>query len=291
MGSNGSETGLSPWAALALVFALPLGVNLWKALGRGYLLTELWRHVLLDVSVVGLLLFVLAVDPLEKPMFYGGLYLYFCASFLLTHPPAGPFEWFGSLVALGLVGFFFPHLYHLTGLVAVGLLLAYVFVVRLMLPELSRGEALEALEGKRPAQIAAECLDTALGYERFFIGIEKLRYFLLQDEDYRKRLAAMEALHGQATADMTEKGISFVDFSPWGGAEVRPEEGADPTIVKVRFRGNVLKGRLIERGEDGVQLKCRVRVPQIEATLKRLPDGGLRVVALPDSLTVELVED
>lgn len=42
--------------------------------------------------------------------------------------------------------------------------------------------------------------------------------------------------------------------------------------------------------DGGGQLRCEVRVASQEATLKRLEDGGLRVVALPETASMELVE-
>lgn len=286
-----SPSEVSASYVLGALLALPLSVNLWKVVARGYLLSELWRHLLLDVAVVALLAMVLAFDPLERPWVYGPLYLYFCVSFLLAHPPAGPAEWFGSLVALAMAGRFFPHLHHLTGFVAVGLLLAYLGVIRLALPEMSRGEVLEVLATDDPSRVAAECLDTALGYERFFLGLEKLRYFLLPGPGYRERVAALEALHARVTAEQARQGISFVDFSPWRGVVRRPEPGADPAQVIVRFPAATLEGRRIERDEAGVERRCAVRVQEAEATLRRLEGGGLRVVALPAELGLALVEE
>lgn len=277
---------------LGVLLALPLAVNLWKFLGRGYHFHELWRHLLLDVTVVALLMLVVALDPLEKPVVYGGLFLAFCAAFLQEHPPADPWEWFGSLVALALVGALFPLLHQLTGFVSLGLLLSYVFVIRLMLPEMSRAEALEVLARKRPAEVAAEALNTTIGYRRFFVGLEKLRYFLLQDEDYPARLAALEKLHGAVTADLTRQGISFLmwdELARLGGATPTRGEGAAASLT-VAFRAGTVTGRLLERGANGVELPCTARVEPLSIRLVTLPDGSFRILELPERISATLVE-
>lgn len=289
METTGSEFGVSSYLALVLVLGLPLGVNLWKLLGRGYLPAELGPHLLLDLSVVSLLILVMALDPLERPLVYGGLFLWFAGSFLLTHPPEGGWEWFGSLVALGIVGTFFPYLHHLTGPVTWGLLLAYCFVIRLWLPELSRGEVLEVLREGPPERIVAECLDTAVGYRRFAAGLEKLRFFLAPGAGYRERVQELEALHTSVRTELERQGIAFVDLSPWAG-RVAPSSGAEGEgeVIQVDLPETLLEGRLLERDDDGVQLACKVRVGACQASLERLGDGSLRVRSLPGELQLDL---
>lgn len=280
-----------PIVAVAL---LPIAVNAFKIVVWGYGLAEIWRHLLLDLAVVALLVLILTVEPLKHPIVYGGLFVAFCVSYFNAHPPADGFEWFGSIVALLIVGaLIFPRLHKLTPLVIVGLLIAYLAIIRLMLPSMSRAEAFEILAKDRPEVVAAETLHTAFGYERFFIGLEKLRCFLRRDDRYGDRLDAFRKLHDDTLAHLKEQGIDWLywnklrhDYEPTRRSGVN-----DAPFVTVYFKETTVPGKLIERAENGVALDCQARVAAFSVRLERLEDGSFRVVDVPAAPKVERVAE
>lgn len=290
MPADGSSDTLA-YGAVAVVALLPVAVNVWKLLGWGYLLREIWRHLLVDLAVVALLVLILVAEPLKLPAVYGGLFVALCVAYLNAHPPAGGKEWFGSVVALLIVGAFFPRLHTLAPPVIVGLLISYLVVLRVVLPAMSRAEARAILAKKQAPVVAAELLHNTFGYARFFIGQEKFRSLLRQDDGYGARLDALDALH-RATLDALH--AQGIDWLRWN--ELRHDYEAtrrsaeqDTPFVTVTFKAGTVPGKLIERAESGVALDCQARIGGFAMRLERLADGTYRVVDPPESLSVERV--
>lgn len=282
---DASHTAL--YVVAAVVVLIPLAVNAFKVLAWGYGLAEIWRHLLLDLAVVALLVLVLLTAPLKQPLIYGALYLVFCAAYLNANPPASGWEWFGTIVALLLVAAVFPRLHKVTPYVTLGLLIGYVAVIRVMLPSMSRAEAQAVLDQRRPELTASALLHDTFGYERFFIGQEKFRCYLLRDAAYGARLAALAALHASTLERLHAQGIDWLRWNELPGAAT---PNADATRVTVAFPGGVLPGKQLARGNDGVALDCQARVGPFQVTLRRLDDGTFRVVEVPAEVAVERVD-
>ncbi len=261
--------------------SIPLGVNLWKFLGRDYTLLEIWPHHLLDTAVMALFFFLLAGSPMENPVIYGALFGLFSVSFLIEHTPDSILGWIvtlGVLAGLGIVAF--PRIAAMMPWVLLGLLVSYYGVLRTYLPELNRGEVVEILSRKSAVETGREFMRTVLGYERNAIGREKYRYFL-SARDFSGLLKKAGRLHAQGEPAQRAQGISFLEWDRLHG------QAAANSVV---FAGGVIPCRMIEKDASGVALHGMARIEPFTIALEKTEDGTFRVSDFPESIQVTLVE-
>ncbi len=268
-----------------LILLPPIGMNLWKFAARGYSLFEIWPHLLLDASVISLLLALIVWNPFEYRIIYGALYALFCAAYIGNFWPQDIFEWFGTIVALSIFAFVFPRLSLITPWVLLGLLLSYIFVLRIYLPETNRLEALEVIHTHNPGKTAAGFLHDTFNYQRNFLGREKYRYYISRSPGYSDRLRSAGNLHDLVYPSLQNQGISFLYWN-----EMRFTVNQSGESITARFPGGILEGVTIEKHEAGYRFSCRAMVNPFEMELVKENDGAYSVSRLPASIEVKFLE-
>lgn len=262
---------------IVFLFAPPLFVNGWKFLVRDYTIYEIWSHLLLDLSVLVLFIFLLAKNPLEMPIVYYSLFIVFCISYLNMNTPTSTLDWFANalvLIALGI--FVFPRLSGLFPYVLVGLFISYYGVIRFMLPEMNYTEAKEVLQKKNPSETAKEFIHILANYERNMLGREKYRYLLLKDGDFTNRLKKANTLHSDLFPSLQKQGISFL---MWQEAN-----------IKIENDSITLFGRLPGVANDDSLKGVFAKVEPVQIKITRLEDDTYRVVDFPEKILVQKTE-
>lgn len=267
---------------LFIVFvSIPLGVNLWKFLGRDYTLLEIWPHLLFDAAVMALFFFLLASSPLDNPVVYGSLYGLFSVTFLVENTPDSLVGWIATIAVLAVLGIAaFPRITAMMPWILLGLLISYYGILRTYLPELNRDEVVEVLNKKSPADTGREFMRTVLGYERNAIGREKYRYFL-SDSNFSDLLKKAGRLHAAGESALKAQGISYLEWDKLHG-----QAGAEGAV----FPGGVVPCRLIEKDENGTALHGTARLEPFSISLEKTEDGTFRINDFPESIQVTLVE-
>ncbi len=274
---------------LTWVLAIPLVVTAWRALGLGLTGGELLATLAQDLIVTVLFVLVLTFNPLERPIVYRTLWVAFSAAFLAAEPPSGGLEWFGTIVALLMVGELFPRLHHLVPLVALGLFAAYFIVIGVMAPLMDRDAASEVLAGDNPLNVGGAYLHGALGADRFSVAIQSARWFLAPDAQLGERVAATGALHAAMRERLDAAGLSYLEWDRLSGA-VDLQDGGRATV---RFRGRV-PGYLADEpptpvgptvpAQGRLSNAVAVDVSPFEVTFARAEDGRYRVQTFPAAI-------
>jgi len=268
---------------LGLIVATPIALNLWKFLGRDYTILELLPHLLLDFSVVALFFFLAVSKPLEKPMIYWPLFIWFCFVYLTQNTPDSIVAWIANLFVLAVFGFYiFPvAAIRVMPYVLLGLLISYFLVLRFMLFNMNYSEAQEVLFKKNPTETAKEFIHILAGYERNMLGREKYRYFLYRDSEFSSRLSKAGTLHDQIFPSLQTQKISYLE---WGKAYARQSES------EIEISSQALTGISTEKNKDDYPLPCKAKVAPFKLKLIQLEDETYRVVDFPETITVTRVE-
>ncbi|MGV8039561.1 MAG: hypothetical protein AB2L07_05635 [Thermoanaerobaculaceae bacterium] len=276
------------WSSLLL---LPLAVNGWKLLALGYRPGELAGNLGFDLLVVGLLVLVALVNPVRWGLVHRGLWVALVGSWLVASPPQGFWGWFGAAVVAAFLAVVMPRLHTLTGLVVVGLVLAFS-IVRAALPEYYRDEAASALSKKLPQAAVQAFVGGLADHGVPALARERARWAV---EPGRVGGAQMRRLHRDLRGQMRALGVYFVHWERLGCVPVGG--GGDEQVVRCsglsagilhdeadRPAGS-LPATTISTGLPNVGL----RLGPFECTVRRQPDGTFRVVEAPDHVPIEPV--
>jgi hypothetical protein len=269
----------------AIFLGLGLAPTAYKVFALDYAFFELWRQLLLDLSVVAVFALLLGTKGfLDRPLVYGSLFLLFLAAYLNAHRPEGWGDWFGTGVVFAFLwAVVFPRLHAVAGYYAAGLLLAYVLVVRIYLPTLNRDEAGRLLAAP-PEVVAREFYKATGNFKRPMVAAETLRYFMVRGEGYRARLEKAVALTARVREQLEEQGISHLELQ---AARVRTEPVGEGR-VRVALPAQEVPCVLRASDAEGLRLKGTARVTGMAAELA-VVGGQPRVSAFEDGVRVELV--
>lgn len=295
-GPGGAAAPALPLAStLALALLLSLAVNCWKLFHLRYTFGEAALLFAIDLPLLSLLVLTARVNPLQFAPVYTLLYLAFGIGFLVSSPPRGSWEWFGSLVALGLVWLLFPLLHVLTAPVVIGVTLAFL-IVQVALPMDYRSDALSRMKETNRMFAGRDFLASVADNRRHFLGREKFRWYLA--EPSAERLASVRKLHRAVWRRMNALRVRNLE---WDGVRVVSTALGDGTI-RVRY-GGVAAGTLgkeKDRPAGGVPApntrfpnlpNVAVLVGPVEVTVARGPDGLWRVTELPEDVPLALAPD
>lgn len=277
MTTSSKKISLSTYLIIAFLLLPPVFVNGWKFIVRDYTLYEIWAHLVLDLFVLILFVFLIAKNPLESPLIYYSLFIAFSISYLVVNTPSSILEWVANALVLGAFGvFIFPRLSGIFPIVAVGLFLSYYGVIRYMLPEMNYDEAQEVLQKKNASETAKEFIHILANYERNMLGREKYRYLLMKDERYTERLKKAAKLHASLFPALQKSGISFL---MWQEANIKVEND----LITVF-------GRLPGVANDGSGKNTFAEVEPVQIRITRLPDDTYRILDFPEEIHFKKVE-
>lgn len=273
------------WLSLLV---LPIGVNIWKALGLHYGAGELAGNLGFDLIVVGLLLAVGLVNPLRWGLVHRGLWVALVGSWLLAMPPQGLWGWFGALVVAAFLALVMPHLGALTGLVVVSLVVAFS-IVRFAMPGYARDEVASILAKRNPSSSVQAFVGGLANHRVFSLARERARWAA---DPASVSGGAMRRLHRDIWRQLRGLRVYYVHWERLGGERI----GGSGDEVVLRCSG-VTAGLLHDEGDRGPGMQpattittglptVGLRLGPFEITVRRQPDGTYLVVKAPDRLPI-----
>lgn len=276
------------WLSLLL---LPLAVNGWKLVKLGYGPGELAGNLGFDLLVVGLLVLVALVNPVRWGLVHRGLWVALVGSWLVASPPQGFWGWFGAAVVAAFLAVVMPRLHTLTGLVVVGLVLAFS-IVRVALPEYYRDGAASLLAKRQPQAAVQAFVGGLADHGVLALARERARWAV---EPGRVGGLEMRRLHRDLRGQMGALGVYFVHWERLGCVPVSGE--GDEQVVRC---AGLSAGILHEEEDRPVGAlpattvstglpSIGVRLGPFECSVRRQPDGTFRVVEAPAHVAIEPV--
>jgi hypothetical protein len=268
---------------LVVIAVLAFAPSAYKMAVLDYAPFELWRHLMLDVTVVLALLIVMAWNPIEKRSVYTVAFIAFFGAYLYNHFPKDGWEWFGTLVVFSFLwSVVFPMLHTVTPYYVLGLLLAYVLVLRIYLPGLNRDEVAAVLAKGRPEEVARSFYMETGNHQRPMVAAETLRYYVRSGDGYADGLRKAVALTQRMRERLDELGISYLNLRD---ARTRSEP-LDDGRVRVTLPEQDVPGFLSESDPSGARVPTKARISGMSAVLV-LVDGKPYVAGFDDAVRVD----
>ncbi len=286
--SPGKTNWMTP---LILTAVVAFGVNIWKMFVLGYSFSGFDSSFTFDFFFFGFIIFTAYMNPFKHILVYSTIFLLFITYYLINNPPAGFWDWFGTLFVFAIIYYVVPHLNQLTPLVAVGLIIGFI-VLRVVMPITYHKEAQETIAKGYPETTARHFVRGLMGNSFYSLALEQFTFFLDKKSNPEISQARLKRLHRKHYGKMSKNKVEYMLTDTLGQSTV----STDGDDVKVRFRGRAqaafsdekyIKPEMSRVRDDKLVPRVWVEFEPFYVTVRKQEDGTYRVVSAPESIEWE----